>query len=366
MAALALPGLLPSARAESAPDSSMIGIRNLHYREHQPNLERITVNSPSLVFMTPLAGEWTLNGELVIDNLSGASPRYHTAISGASNMQDKRTAADLRLKRTLSNGSVTLGAAYSNENDYRSAALSIQGTVDSGDRNTTLLWGLGGANDKINPVNLAVRDERKRSADALLGVAQVLTPVDVAQLSLGYTTGHGYYSDPYKTFDNRPRERRQTALTAKWNHHFNASGGSSRLSYRYASDSYGVRSHTIGEEYVQPISEGWTLTPALRYYTQSAAWFYADPNYHPILGPPFLAGISLRTRPILSLDQRLAAFGALTVEFKVSKQLTPEWAADLKLARYEQRSSWRIFGGSSPGLAPLTADWIEVGIYRRW
>lgn len=366
VAALALPGVLPAARADSAPDSGMIGLRTLHYREHQPGLDRIGISSPSLVFMAPLAGEWSLSGEFVADNLSGASPRYHTAISGASRMTDKRVAADLHLKRYLNNGSVGLKVAYSKENDYRSSALSIQGTVESEDRNTTLLWGLGGAGDRINPVNQAVLDERKRSIDALLGVVQVLTPVDIAQFTLAYNAGHGYYSDPYKTFDNRPRERSQTALTAKWNHHYGDSGGVSRLSYRYARDSYDLHSHTIGEEYVQPIADGWTLTPALRYYTQSAAWFYADPNYSPIFGPPFLTGVVLRNHPILSMDQRLAAFGALTLEFKVSKQLAPEWTADLKLARYEQRGSWRIFGSGSPGLAPLTADWIEVGIYRQW
>lgn len=365
-AALALPGLHPAARAESAPDSGMIGLRNLHYREYQPNLERIGVDSPSLVFMAPLAGEWTLSGEWVTDSLSGASPRYHSAISGASNMKDRRNAADLRLKRYLDNGSVSFGAAHSIENDYRSTALSLQGTVDSENRNTTLLWGLGGASDRINPVNQAVQDERKRSVDALLGLVQVLTPADIVQLSLGYNVGHGYYSDPYKTFDNRPREHSQTTLNARWNHHFGAGGGSSRLSYRYASDSYRVHSHTLGEEYVQPLGDGWTLTPGLRYYTQSAAWFYADPNYDPILGPPFLAGVSLRTHPILSMDQRLSAFGALTVEFTLSKQFSAAWSADLKVARYEQRGSWRVIGSGSPGLAPLTADWIELGIYRKW
>ncbi|MBI3524164.1 MAG: DUF3570 domain-containing protein [Betaproteobacteria bacterium] len=367
MAALALPGLLPgSANAESTPGGSMIGLRNLHYREHQPGLERIDVNSPSLVFMTPLAGEWVFSGTLVTDNLSGASPRYHTAISGASVMQDRRNASDLRLKRILNNGSVSFGLANSNENDYHSTALSIQGAVDSEDRNTTWQWGLGGARDTINPVNLAVRNEHKRSFDGLLGVVRVLTPADIAQLNLGYSAGHGYYSDPYKTFDNRPREHSQTTLTAKWNHHFSDSDGSSRLSYRYARDSYQVRSHTISEEYVQPVGNGWTLAPALRYYTQSAARFYADPNYNPVLGPPFLAGVSLRAHPILSLDQRLSAFGALTVEFKVSKQLGAEWSADLKLSRYQQRSSWRLFGNGSPGLAPLTANWVEAGIYRQW
>ncbi len=365
-AALALPGLLPAASAEPAPAGGMIGLRNLSYRESQPGLERVGSNSPSLVFLVPLAGEWALSGDLVTDNVSGASPRYHTAISGASQMKDRRNAADLQLKRYLEDGSVSVGLARSNENDYASTALSLQGTVDSKDRNTTLLWGLGGASDTINPVNLAVRNEQRHSIDAMLGVAQVLTPADLVQFSLGYNRGRGYFSDPYKIFDNRPRRLNQTALSAKWNHHFDAADGTSRFSYRYATNSDGVRSHTLGEEYVQAFGEGWSVTPALRYYSQSAARFYVDPIYDPLFGAPFPAGVAIFQHPLLTMDQRLSAFGALTLEAKLARQLSAQWSADLKLARYEQRSAWRWFGRGSPGLAPLTAHWLEIGLYRRW
>ena len=365
-AALALPGLLPTASAEPAPSGGMIGLRNLSYRESQPGLERVGSNSPSLVFLLPLAGEWALSGDLVTDNVSGASPRYHTAISGASQMKDRRNAADLQLKRYLEDGSVSVGLARSNENDYGSTALSLQSTVDSKDRNTTLLWGLGGASDKINPVNLAVHNEQRHSIDAMLGVAQVLTPADLVQFSLGYNRGRGYFSDPYKIFDNRPRQLSQTTLSAKWNHHFDAADGTSRFSYRYGSNSDGVRSHTLGKEYVQAFAEGWSVTPGLRYYSQSAARFYVDPTYDPLFGAPFPAGVAIFAHPLLSMDQRLSAFGALTLEAKLARQLSAQWSADLKLARYEQRSAWRWFGRGSPGLAPLTAHWFEIGLYRRW
>ena len=365
-AALGLPGLLPPARAEPAPEGGMIGLRNLSYRERQPDLQRVVVNSPSLVFLTPLAGEWTLGGELVTDNVSGASPRYHSAVSGASQMKDRRNAADLTLKRYVDDGSISVGAVRSTENDYRSSALSLQGTVDSADRNTTLLWGLGAARDSIAPVNLAVRNEHRHSADLLLGVARVLTPADLVQFTFAYERGQGYYSDPYKIFDNRPRQHRQTTVNARWNHHFAGSDATSRSSYRYASNNFGVRSHTLGEEYVRPLGEGWSITPGLRYYTQSAAWFYVDPNYDALLGAPFPAGVSLSRQPLLSMDQRLSAFGALTLDLKLSKQLSPAWSADLKLARYEQRGAWRLIGRGSPGLAPLTAEWIELGLYWKW
>ncbi|MCX7056623.1 MAG: DUF3570 domain-containing protein, partial [Proteobacteria bacterium] len=46
------------------------------------------------------------------------------------------------------------------------------------------------------------------------------------------------------------------------------------LGYRYSRDDWGIHSHTLSIEWVQPIGHGWTVTPGLRYYTQSAADFY--------------------------------------------------------------------------------------------
>jgi hypothetical protein len=39
---------------------------------------------------------------------------------------------------------------------------------------------------------------------------------------------------------------------------------------------------------------------------------------------------------------------------------------DLKLERYEQRGSWRLFGTGSPGLQPMRATSLQVGFTRLW
>ena len=154
-AALALPGVLP-AKAEEAPEKGELGVRYLNYEEKQPGLRRITVNSPSLVFMAPIAGRWSLDGSVVTDNVSGASPRFHTLVTGASRMADRRKAGSLRLTRYLPNGTLAVGTAFSGENDYDSKALSVEGSVSSDDHNTTGYAGYGSASDRINPTNLEI------------------------------------------------------------------------------------------------------------------------------------------------------------------------------------------------------------------
>ncbi|GGD00416.1 DUF3570 domain-containing protein [Undibacterium terreum] len=364
-AALVLPGI-QAAHADSPPENAVLSLKYLDYRDNQPGLNRITSHSPAISIMTPVAGEWAIEGTLTSDNVSGASPRYHTAVSGASRMNDQRTGADFSVTRYFPRGSLTMGAAYSTEHDYESRALSVQGNLSSEDKNTTWSVGIGGARDRINPVNFIVTDEQKRTNNFLLGVTQVFTSQDIGQLTVTRSLGDGYFSDPYKEVDNRPRVRNQTALLAQWNHHYSGSDGTSRLSYRYYTDSYKIRAHTFSAEYVQPLAQGWTVAPVIRLYTQSAASFYFDPVYDTQLGAPFPPGYVFGSNQYVSADQRLSGFGAVTLGLKLIKQLTRDWAVDLKLESYQQRGSWRLFHQGSPGLEPLRAQSIQLGVTRQW
>jgi hypothetical protein len=361
-AALMLPGV--QAHAETPPANGSISLGYLDYKDSQSGLDRITARSPSVAIVAPVAGVWSIGASLVSDDVSGASPRYHTAISGASHMQDHRTAGDASVTRYFERGSVTVGAAYSTEHDYVSRALSLQGSLESENKNTTWTVGIGHADDRIDPVNHIVSNEKKRTTNVLLGVTQVLTTNDIAQLTLTHSAGEGYFSDPYKSLDNRPRSRDESTLLARWNHHLASTGGTSRLSYRYYRDSFGVRGHTLGEEYVQPLSDGWTVTPEVRLYTQSAASFYYDPVYDTRLGAPFPPGYD--GSGYMSADQRLSGFGAVTLALKVSKQLDKLWSVDVKVSAYQQRGSWRLFHEGSPGLDAFRAQTIQIGINRQW
>lgn len=365
-AALLLPGV--QALADEPPAGGSISLRYLDYADRQSGLDRIHAHSPSVAVTAPVASDWAIEGTLTADDVSGASPRYHTAISGASHMHDERKAGDVAVTRYFRRGTLTAGAAYSTEHDYVSRALSLNGTVSSEDNNTTWAFGLAGSRDSINPVNHVVVDEHKRTVSVLAGVTRVLTPNDIGQLTLTRTNGSGYYNDPYKLFDNRPRSRRENTVLLRWNHYVDATGGTTRLGYRYFSDSYRIRAHTLSAEYVQPLADGWSLVPELRLYSQSAASFYYDPVYDAALGAPFPPGFSNGADPnrLTSPDQRLSGFGAVTAGLKVVREIGKLWTVDVKVEGYEQRGSWRLFHDGSPGLAPLHARMLQVGLTRRW
>ncbi len=362
LAALALPGV---AQAETAPEQGSISVKYLDYQERQDNLKRVGVHSPALELLVPIAGQWALRAGVVSDAVSGASPRYHTALSGASRFREKRTGVDASLTRYLARASVTVALGTSDEHDYDSRFGSVQATFSSDDNNTTWQFGAGLARDRIDSVNKAVVNERKRTVDLMAGVTQVLTPRDIVQAVLTHVRGRGYFSHPYKFVDVRPRERDQDSVLLRWNHHLAERGATSRLSYRYTNDSYAIRSHTLAGEYVQPLG-AWTVIPSLRLYTQSAASFYFDPVYDTRFGPPFPPGFSFDQPRDMTADQRLSAFGAVTLGIKVVRQLGKHTSLDFKWEEYRQRSSWRQFGGGSPSLMPFEARSLQVGLTRTW
>lgn len=363
LAALALPGL--SAVAETIPEAGSISVDYLHYQDSQPGMDRISVRSPSVHVVAPMAGQWLLELGLVSDHVSGATPRYHTAVSGASRMADERHGADVRVTRYLGRATVSAGAAYSGEHDYQSKALSLAGTLSTEDRNTTGGLAIGVSNDVISPVTKTVVGERRHTFEWMATLEQVLTPRDVVKLDLSRSQGRGYYSDPYKFVDNRPRTRNITSVLLRWNHAFN-DGSALRGSYRWYTDTFGIRAHTLGVEWDKPLAGGWAVTPAVRLYSQSKADFYFDPVYDSDFGAPFPPGYVFGAKTLMSADQRLAAFGAATFGVKLAYAFGDGWRVHVKAERYRQSAGLRWSGGGSPGLIRLDAQTWQLGISKQW
>jgi hypothetical protein len=361
-AALALPGAA-AAQLEPGPGPAMLSVKVLDYRDWQPDLERVQVRSPSLLLRLPLGERWGLEAGVTADSVSGASPRWHTAVSGASRFEDERRAGDVKVTRYDERSSWSLGLAASDENDFRSRALSATAQWASDDNNRSWSLGFGFTRDRIGSADDPTLAEQRRTVELAAGVTQALSRADLVQAQLTLARGEGYYDDPYKRPDQRPDERRQTILALRWNHHFEDAEVTLRSSYRHYRDSFGIRSHTLQLEPVFTPIPGVALLPSLRLYTQRAASFYFDPLYS-YIGEPYPPGYGEGLPRAWSADQRLSGFGAVTLGFKLVLELGDGWSTDLRIDRYEQRGDWRIGGPGSPGLAPFSARFAQWGLTR--
>jgi hypothetical protein len=344
--------------AQALPGEGKVALKYLDYVDSQPGRERVRVKATSVMAVVPVSQDWSFAATKTVDVISGASPAYHS--SGLGKLTDLRTAQDFSVTRFLFSGTVTGGVSLSTEADYVSRAVSLSAAQYSEDRNTTWSVGAAQASDDINPTNRIVRNESKQVTDALLGWTRVLTPNDLVQLNVGRSWGEGYFSDPYKVFDNRPRVRTSTTLQARWNHHFEANTSTLRMGYRWFSDNWGVQAHTATVEWVKPMLGDWTVGPLVRFHNQRAADFYVDAD---LTGSPFPPNPPPEA-VVFSEDHRLSSFGALTLGVKLSKKLDADWTVDMKVEHYAQRSAWYVGGAGSPGLEPFFARSVQLGISR--
>jgi hypothetical protein len=356
--AVAMPGVLGPvvAQAETAPEQTSISLKYLDYKDRQTSGPRMHVTSPSVVLIAPIASVWAVEAGVVFDAMSGASPRYHNALSGASGVgvEDYRKAADLKITRYFGRAAMGLSANVSTENDYFSRGVGLDARFSSEDNNTTIALGVGGASDRINSVNFVAIDETKRTVELLAGITQVLSPTQLLQSNITVSRGRGYFSDPYKVLDTRPDRRNSVAWLTRYNHYFGDLGGALNSSYRFYHDSFGVNAHTLELVWRQPFADTWTVSPALRYTTQSAAKFYYD--------PPFSKGFV--DGSFYTADTRLSAFGSFMFGLRIDKSFGDGWTANAKAEFTQQKSGWRLGGGGSPGLETFSSTAFIVGLTK--
>jgi hypothetical protein len=412
LSACALPGVMSgAARAEEAPDRAVIEIKVSGYRDAQDKnagdnaaatvakssaqgvspaqghatissasggsgssggsggqsgvnlgsnlLDRIVVTSPSIYALVPLGRQWAVDGTLTVDEISGASPAYYTNSSSFVHFHDRRIGGDAKLTRYFERAAVSLGVASSKESDYTSNAVSAAARFSSDNQNTTLNIGVGLTRDLNNPNNQLVHDAHKGTHEYQVGLTQALSSRDLVQINYTRSVEDGYLNDPYKSYDNRPDRRAANVLQTRWNHWLD--GTALKLGYRYYGDTFGIRSHTFDLALAVPTEDDGrsTFTPSLRYYTQSAASFYVnpDPGSASYPAPQDQSGF-------YSLDQRLSAYGAISVGAKYDWAVDSNWSMDAKLDVYRQQSGLRIIGQGSPGLSPLSAFIWQIGIKR--
>jgi hypothetical protein len=259
------------------------------------------------------------------------------------------------------------GVGFSTEYDYTHLGANLGVTRDFNRRNTTLAAAVAWAQEDIDPVGgaplplapmLDVGDDSSKAGtdskdvlDVLLGLTQVLGPSTVLRVNYSFSDSSGYLTDPYKIlsvvdpvtgeplartpapgesgpsgvylYESRPDSRAKQSLYAEVKHDF--AGRVLGASYRYATDDWGIDSHTLDARLRLPLGESDYLEPHLRYYTQTAADFY---RFSLIDGEPL--------PEFATADPRLAELDGVTVGLKYGHRTASgnEWNARLEL--YQQ------------------------------
>jgi len=365
--ALALPGIAGSARADAPIERATSSASFSYYKEDKlspsrfessvGSRERYEVYTGQARFDIPTSKRTDLGIGLLYEEMSGASPWYVVAdttpgsggkplqvMSGAT-IEDRRFDLNVDLDFYMDSGKDTLSGGVSLEKDYRSLSFGIGTERNFNDKNTTLSLSGAASFDEIFPTDPELSTARpaageKWSVDVFAGLSQILTRASTIALTVNYKHSDGYLSDPYKAItdvastgifsDRRPDTKEQASFLLRYRHHIEPITASIHGDYRFYVDDWGVVSHTVELAWYQNFLEWLTITPSLRWYSQSKADFYEA---------VLPAG---RLPSERSSDYRLSPYGAVSWKIKADVEL-------LDLARYDA-PRWLQAIGISEGL----------------
>ena len=363
-AALALPILALPVKAGAA-EVGEIGFSLLGYKERG----LMNIVEPVLWGRMQFLETWEVQASMAVDIISGASPQLVSNASGkpvqvitGASIEDHRGTGDVKLTRRLGDFSLAGSLAYSKEEDYESKAFGLEGRYDLNQRNTTLVAGYGQSKDRVGSSDNPALDEPRDTKEYLAGITQVLSPTALVSSTLVWSRGKGWYNDPYKltlTFfpsgppvvaaDVRPDHRNTVVWLTRFRSHHPSVGGTLQADYRYFSDDWGIRAHTLEVAWSQALNERWTVRPALRYYTQDAADFYSPTVPRPVPA-------------VHSSDQRLASFGGLSPSLRAILRFDEKTTVEATLGYVQNSRQFHLGGGGSDAFETLRAYYGLLGI----
>jgi len=338
------------------------------YEDYAEENGRIHIQTQGAYFETSLSSATALKGNFIYDAISGATPTGAPYLPGtnavnAVQMDDTRYAGFLEATFKFSSATLSPQVAYSEESDYRSLGIALNGTLEFNEKNTTLLWGLSHSFDQVLPnegelsyeTDLPLTSpQRKDDSAILLGLSQILGPATLLTVNLTVGYADGYLSDPYKRvlFDNvpynpgpdpanpypytvwperRPDHKFRQIAFVSWQHSFEQVDGAVETTYRFYHDDFEVTAQTVSLQWNQKLGKHFIASPLFRFYTQTAAYFYG--THFP--GDPTDPSSPIPLPDAYSADYRLSELVSYTYGISLSARVQQHLSLELSYLRYE-------------------------------
>ncbi|HSY94606.1 MAG TPA: DUF3570 domain-containing protein [Steroidobacteraceae bacterium] len=344
------------------------------------------ITGESVLVRKKFSENFAMEANYFVDKVSGASI---DVLSQASVIKDERKQKTLSLDYIHDKTQYNLSYTDSTERDYISNTTHFSLSQDMFGDLTTVTLGFTDSRNKVGENNGGTNTPKiewlghatSRSYEG--GLSQILTKNLIAGATVEIITDQGLLSNPYRSIRYRvdpsinplgyalgsqvyPNTHTSTAgeVRAKYYLPYRAAAS---VSYRYFSDTWGIRANTIELGYTQPVSNKWIFEGRLRHYNQNSATFYSDLF-------PFANSQNFEAR-----DQNLAASTNNTIDGKVTWAFAPSGFLIFKRAtasfdvtriqfKYGDFRNIKDFnvtpagGGYQPGTEPLYA--FDAMVYQ--
>jgi len=287
LAALAALSLMCVAGAAVLPDDRA----DLFYSSYRGGGMDIT--GESVLVRKKFSEQFAVEANYFVDKVSGASV---DVLSNASVIKDERKQKSVSLDYIHDKTQYNLAYTNSTERDYISNTTHFSLSQDMFGDLTTVTLGFTDSRDKVGENNGTafvpkiswLGHAESRSYEG--GVSQVITKNLIAGATLEVITDQGLLSNPYRSIryldpsvplgyslgtQVYPNTRTSTAVEARAKYYLPYRAAAS-VSYRYFTDTWGIRANTIELGYTHPVADRFIFEGRVRHYNQSHANFYSD------------------------------------------------------------------------------------------
>jgi hypothetical protein len=378
----ALPLALFLILASPRPQARAEGSLEYKFENYTETGGRVGVQTQGVDANQDIGTDMHFSLTAVTDAIAGATPTGVPAQAGSNQVQlahleDHRKAWVAELSRQLGRVNLSAGFSESREHDYISKGWSLNSLTDFNQKNTTLLVGVAGHNDKVETFFDPERFYTDKHAEsAIVGVTQLLDPNTKLTLNFTWARETGYLSDQYKvvmqsieiipgTFfplifaENRPSEHNSGVAYAAINRALPALDAAIEASYRFYGDTYGVDANTVSLRWLQSVGRRLTLSGEARYYEQSAAKFYYYDLTTTSIQPTYTPDPS---GPAYSSDYRLSSLYTTNVGVKLVWKPADWIQGDVAVDRYTMRGR----DGVTSQSAYPRANIVTLGVKLIW
>jgi len=265
---------------------------------------------------------------LPTESIAPANCSLASGLPGAENSSRDKTRFAPSFLVAYDDGENALsgGLYYSSENDYEGKAFFASYVRQLNEDNTAVGIGISQSFDKWQPIikrELPRSDRKEGKVD--LSINQLIDPTLSLQLVYSYMYSEGFLSSPYHyvvqdsfaRFENYPETRTGNAVAFK-GVKLLTEATSVNFNYRFYSDSWAIKSHTMGVEFFHDMSDSLTMSVRARYYTQSKASFSNA------------VGSYIKANRYFAVDYRMSAFDSYDVG--LSAIYKPDALSDWKLS----------------------------------
>ncbi len=247
----------------------------------------ITIDGPSILVRKNFADKVSISANYYVDNITSASI---DAVTQASEYTENRIQQSIGIDYLNEKATLSYNYTTSVESDFDATTHSFGISQEMFGSMTTISLGYSIGDNIVTKTGDDTFLETSGFTDYRTSLSQVLTKNLTMTLTYDIITDDGFLNNPYRSIryvdpnvsdgysfqlELYPETRSTNAVSISMRY-FLPYRAALYGSYRYFTDSWGIKADTYEIGYVHPLEENWTFETSFRYYSQTQANFYSD------------------------------------------------------------------------------------------